>query len=106
MRDDELRAAFDQQAAGYDKQWAKLAPIRDGLHFLLDSLFSQLPDDARILCVGVGTGAELAHLAKKRPGWSFTAVEPSGPMLGVCRRRAEQEGFSSRCTFHEGYLGS
>ncbi len=106
MRSGELKAAFDQQAPGYDKQWAKLAPIRDGLHFLLESVFADLPADARILCVGSGTGAELAHLARKFPRWNFTAIEPSGAMLDVCRRLAEKEGFISRCYFHEGYLDS
>lgn len=106
MRSDELRAVFDQQASGYDKQWAKMAPIRDGLHFLLESVFAELPSDARVLCVGAGTGAELAHLAKKFPRWSFTAVEPAGAMLEVCRRRAEEDGFVSRCHFHEGYVDS
>ena len=106
MRKDELKAVFDQQAAGYDKQWAKMAPIRNGLHFLLESIFAELPTDARVLCVGVGTGAELVHLAQKYPCWRFTAVEPSGPMLDVCRQRAKEEGFTSRCDFHEGYLDS
>lgn len=106
MKQEEIKAIFDQQAAGYDTQWAKTAPIRDCLYFLLHSLFAGLPDDARILCVGVGTGAELAVLAAKHPRWRFTAVEPSGPMLDVCRRKAESEGFSDRCHFHEGYLDS
>jgi tRNA (cmo5U34)-methyltransferase len=106
MRQDEINAIFDQQAAGYDAQWARTAPIRDCLYFLLDSLFAGLPDDARILCVGAGTGLELAHLARKNPGWRFTAVEPSGPMLDVCRQRAEQEGFGPRCRYHVGYLDS
>ena len=34
-----------------------------------DLLFAELPTDARILCVGVGTGTELAHLAAQNPGW-------------------------------------
>lgn len=106
MHRDELKATFDQQAAGYDKQWAKMAPIRNGLHFLLESLFAELPADARILCVGVGTGAELAYLAQKYPHWTFTAVDPSGPMLDVCRQRGEKEGFASRCDFYEGYVDS
>ncbi|MDR5170818.1 class I SAM-dependent methyltransferase [Methylobacillus flagellatus] len=106
MRKDEIKAIFDQQAAGYDAQWAKTLPIRNCLHLLLDSIFAGLPVDARILCVGVGTGAELVHLAQKNPQWRFTAVEPSGPMLDVCRQRAEQEGVASRCHFHEGYLDS
>ena len=106
MDQDQIKAIFDQQAAGYDTQWARTAAIRDCLYFLLDSMFASLPADARVLCVGVGTGAELAHLARGHPGWRFTAVEPSGPMLDLCRRRAEAEGFASRCHFHEGYLDS
>lgn len=106
MHQDEIKAIFDQQAANYDAQWAKTAPINKCLHFLIDSMFIELPADARILCVGVGTGAELAHLAQRNSAWRFTAVEPSGPMLDVCRKRAEVEGFASRCHFHEGYLES
>lgn len=106
MHQDEIKAIFDEQAAGYDTQWAKTAPIKDCLYFLLESLFSELPTDARILCVGVGTGAELAHLAHNNPAWQFVAVEPSGAMLDFCRQRAEKEGFASRCHFHEGYLDS
>lgn len=106
MRQDEITALFDQQAAGYDSQWAKTAPINNGLHFLLDSMFAPLPADAKVLCVGAGTGTELAHLARQNAGWRFVAVEPSGAMLEVCRQKAEREGFASRCTFHEGYLPS
>jgi tRNA (cmo5U34)-methyltransferase len=106
MQREELKAVFDQQAPGYDKQWARMAPIRDGLHFLLESIFADLPADARILCVGAGTGAELSYLARTFPHWRFTAVDPSGAMLDVCRQRAETEGYASRCSFHEGYLDS
>lgn len=104
MHQDEIKALFDQQAASYDTQWAKTVSIRDCLHFLLESLFAELPSAANILCVGVGTGAELEHLARKNPGWRFTAVEPSEPMLDICRQRAEAGGFSSRCVFHADYL--
>ncbi len=95
-----------EQAAGYDRQWAKLAPIRDALHLLLRITLSELPDDAQVLCVGVGTGAELLYLAQAFPRWSFTLVEPSKPMLDVCRQKVEEGGITSRCTFHEGYLNS
>ncbi|GAA5120314.1 class I SAM-dependent methyltransferase [Alloalcanivorax gelatiniphagus] len=106
MNQDQIKALFDQQAEGYDAQWAKTAPIRECLHLLLDSLFADLPDDGRILCVGAGTGAEIAHLAARHPGWHFVAVEPSGAMLEACRQKAEREGFADRCTFLEGYLES
>lgn len=104
MRDEKLKLLFDRQAANYDQQWARMAPIRDALYLLLDAHFSSLPENARILCVGVGTGAELAHLAERFPGWHFTAIDPSGAMLEVCRQSAMQNGFLSRCDFHQGYL--
>ena len=104
MRDEELKAVFEQQAAGYDERWAKTAPIRDALYFLLQSVFSDLPSEARILCIGAGTGEEIDHFAKRFAGWTFTAVEPSGAMLEVCRAKAAKGGYASRCRFHEGYL--
>ena len=106
MHQDEIKTLFDRQAANYDAQWVKTAPIPSCLYLLVLSMFAELPADARILCVGVGTGAELAHLAQENPRWRFTAVEPSGAMLDICRQRAEKEGFASRCQFHEGYLAS
>ena len=106
MQPDEIKALFDQQASGYDKQWARMSAIRDCLHLLLDAVFVDLPVDARVLCVGVGTGAELAYLARRFPLWRFTAVDPSGAMLDKCRERAEAEGYLSRCSFHEGYVES
>jgi len=106
MNKDDIKAIFDQQAAHYDERWAKTAPIRDALHFLLEAIFTGLPADAHILCLGAGTGEEMAYLAKRFPQWTFTAVEPSGAMLDVCREKAEREGFTTRCDFHEGYLES
>ena len=98
---------FDQQhASSYDKQFAKLAPVRDALNLLMRMVLSKLPADARILCIGVGTGKELIDLAQAFPQWRFTAVEPAAPMLDICRQRAEECGVLSRCTFHEGYLDS
>lgn len=106
MNQEELKAVFDKQASGYEEQQRKLAPVHEGLYFQLEWILSELPQDARILCVGLGAGAELSYLAKRFPRWSFTAVEPSGAMLDVCRQRAEKENFISRCVFHEGYVES
>lgn len=104
MNQEELKAVFDKQASSYEQQQKKLAPIHEGLYFQLEWIFSALPKSARILCVGLGAGAELSYLARKFPQWSFTAVEPSGAMLDVCRQRAVNEGFIARCVFHEGYV--
>lgn len=104
MNRDQLESTFDQQAGTYDQQWAKLAPFRDGLHLLMASIFSRLPHDARMLCVGAGTGAEIHFLAERFPAWTFVAVEPSPRMVDVAKARAVQHGFGDRCTFHTGYL--
>lgn len=106
MRQEELTALFDQQAASYDEQWKKLAPVNEALHLLMRAVLSGRPRDAQVLCIGAGTGAELVYLAREFPHWRFTAVEPSAAMLDVCRARAEEHGFASRCVFHQGYLDS
>ena len=106
MHPDEIVSLFDQQAAGYDRQWEKTAPIRECLQFLLPPLFAGMPADARVLCVGAGTGVEVAALAQRFPGWRFTVVEPSAAMLEAARTRAETEGFDARCSFHRGFLDS
>ena len=106
MDQPQLDALFDQQAAGYDTQWARMAPIRESLHFLLEPVFADLPGDAQLLCVGAGTGAEIAHLARRFPRWQFLALDPSGQMIEMCRARAAREGFADRCAFHVGLLDS
>ena len=66
MHQQELDALFDQQAAGYDAQWARMAPIRESLLFLLGSgalvfvyvaLWRRQPADAVVIQAG---GAAMA----------------------------------------------
>lgn len=107
MKNQASTIVFDQErASNHDQQFAKLAPMLDGLYLSICMVLSELPKDARILCVGVGTGSELLYLAQHFPQWQFTAVEPAAPMLDVCRQKAEASGIASRCIFHEGYLDS
>lgn len=105
MTDQELSVAFDDDyVASQEKRFAKLAPMREALHLFIRQVLAELPERARVLCIGVGTGPELIYLAKAFPGWQFTAVEPAAPMLDACRKRAEAEGIAGRCTFHQGTL--
>ncbi|WP_293642795.1 hypothetical protein [Polaromonas sp.] len=67
MRNGEIKAIFDQQASSDDERWAKTAPIWEALHFLLEGVFAELPANARILSIGVGTGEEMSYLAKRFP---------------------------------------
>lgn len=107
MADSKTLVGFDEtHAAAYDERFAKIGAIRDALHLQVRAILSALPGRARILCVGAGTGAELLMLATHFPRWHFTAVEPSAPMMALCRRRAIEHGFADRCTFHTGYLDS
>lgn len=104
MNRQQLESTFTHQAATYDQQWAKLAPFRDGMHLLLASLFGTLPRDARMLCIGAGTGAEIHAFADRFPQWTFVAVEPSAGMVAAATRRAQTHGYAGRCVFHTGYL--
>lgn len=106
MKREEITAIFDRQAQSYDQQWQKMSGINNALHLLTDAVFSGLPPEANILCVGAGTGTEILHLAQRFSSWRFTAVEPSAPMLEVFRRKADERGVLSRCVLHNGYLES
>ncbi|WP_375173810.1 class I SAM-dependent methyltransferase [Pseudooceanicola sp.] len=97
--------AFDtEMASAYDARNSALAPISDNMHFLIRLALEDLPDRARVLCVGVGTGAEILSLARARPGWRFIGVDPSPAMLSVCRDRLQAEGLMDRCDLIEGYV--
>ncbi|EDM75767.1 Methyltransferase type 11 [Plesiocystis pacifica SIR-1] len=98
---------FDEgHAARYDDQFRELTPLRDALHLVTQLALTRLPAEARVLSVGAGTGAELLALAPAFPGWRFTAVDTSAPMLARCRERVEAAGFGDRCSFHHGPLQS
>lgn len=68
---------FDKQASEtYDQRIKPIAPIIDNLHFLIRLILKDLPSDAHILCVGVGTGTEILELAQAFPYWRFTGIDP------------------------------
>jgi tRNA (cmo5U34)-methyltransferase len=107
MSKQDTAAFFSQEHANeYDKKFEKISAMRDALHLITAAVLTELPTNAHILCVGAGTGLEILALANRFPGWKFTAVEPSLPMLEVCRRRMESLGMADRCEFHGGYLNS
>ena len=107
MSNSENKIIFDQKrAATYDERQNPSAPLFDALRFSMRFVMADLPDNAHVLCVGLGTGTELIELAKFHANWKFTALDPSAAMLDVCRARVEEAGFSERCTFHQGTLDS
>lgn len=74
---------FTDAARVYDERNRQLAPIADNMHFLIRLILKNAPMRARVLCVGVGTGAEILSLSKSFPEWTFVGVDPSTGMLDV-----------------------
>lgn len=88
----------------YDEKNRKLAPISDAMHFLMRLVLMDRPARSRVLCVGVGTGAEILSLSLAFPDWTFVGVDPSASMLEVCRERLESAGLADRCELVHGYV--
>lgn len=92
------------QAASYDEGTAKLAPLKEILHYSASILLAHLPSNAEVLVLGAGTGQELCYLAQRFSNWRFTVLEPSSAMLGICRQKCTTHRFEDRCLFAECYL--
>ena len=80
---------FQQQGAlSYDSRIGTLVPGYIALHQISAArLKAQLPEQARIVVVGAGTGTEVLALARQNPHWHITAVEPSADMLALARQK-------------------
>ena len=103
---EKVKSLFDQMAESYDQQWKNMQPLRDTLNLLVGAACDQVEKDAKVLCVGAGTGLEVIYLAQRFPGWTFTAVDPSEAMLEVCEANMKAAGIQDRCTLHVGYVES
>jgi tRNA (cmo5U34)-methyltransferase len=95
---------FTNAAKSYDERNRQLAPIADNMHFLIRLVLKNAPVRARVLCVGVGTGAEILSLSKAFPEWTFVGIDPSVGMLDVCRERLDGAGVLDRCELIQGYV--
>lgn len=65
-------------------------------------LDERVPARGRVLVVGAGGGLELKVFAGHRPGWRFTGVDPSAPMLALARTTLGED--AARVELHEGYV--
>lgn len=98
------RRFAEQNALGYDARIVNLVPGYAELHEISTAvLAARLPERARVLVVGAGTGTETLALARTSPGWELVGVDPSPDMLSIARRRAAAESLTG-VTFHEGYV--
>ena len=104
MKDKMVKIFDDMGGDTYDKNNAFFYPVSLNLQFLNMLLLKDLPSNARILCVGVGTGVDLIDLAKTNIGWSFVGIDPASSMLRQCEEKLRKENLSDRCTLFNGYL--
>jgi tRNA (cmo5U34)-methyltransferase len=101
------QAAFQDASAiaGYADRTRRLVPGWDDLQKMATLLVAErVPDDARVLVIGAGGGAELAAMAHSHAGWRFAGVDPSAPMLEMAR--ATLGPLAGRVDFHEGYVAT
>lgn len=95
---------FNKEASqSYDDKNIRLAPVSENLHFLIRLVLKDLPTRSKILCVGVGTGAEILFLAKIFPAWTFVGLDPSASMLDICRNNLRKSGVLDRCQLVHGF---
>jgi len=88
---------FTAGAGEYERRIRTLVPGYETLHELSAAVLrAQLPDSARVLCVGAGTGEEIARLAAAGPQWRFVGVDPSADMLAQARERMQRAGVADR----------
>jgi len=95
---------FNDAAKQYDERNRQLAPIINNLHFLIRLILNNIPAHARVLCVGVGTGAEILSLAETFTEWTFVGVDPSIGMIDICRERLSNVGVMNRCELINGFV--
>ncbi len=88
----------------YDKTNESYKPISENLHYLNSLILQNLPDNAHILCVGIGTGVEVIKIAKENPTWKFVGIEPSLSMINDCKERFKNENLESQCELFHGFL--
>lgn len=100
---------FDPARASEYAQQSRIALVGyEACHDLAACLLSAVlgpSSQARILVVGAGgTAQEIVAASRLAPGWSFSAVDPSEPMLEMSRDSLARNGLASRVELHPGYV--
>ncbi|MFZ3147472.1 MAG: class I SAM-dependent methyltransferase [Methanothrix sp.] len=67
-------------------------------------LRARLPEQAKVLIVGAGTGMEISEFAPLNPGWSFCGVDPSANMLALARKKIFEINLACEIELRKGYV--
>ena len=101
----DVESHFDESwAAAYEKQIRQFCPAYDALHRMLPGWFSGMPEKARFLSAGSGSGAELLALGAAYPGAELHGVDLSADVLSVCQDRLQTAGLAERVHLHLGKM--
>jgi tRNA (cmo5U34)-methyltransferase len=95
-----------ERSPDYDVDIRKRIPGYEALHASGRAILaSALPESARVLVVGAGTGQELIAFAQAHPGWRLVGVDPSSGMLDIARDKVARAGVADRVELHLGTAG-
>ena len=102
-------AKFDpDRAAEYQVQSRIALAGYDACHELAACMIAAVLGQggtAHVLVVGAGGGAqEVLTAGALEPGWRFTAVDPSRPMLDIAIAQLTRNGLAERTEVHAGYV--
>jgi tRNA (cmo5U34)-methyltransferase len=79
---------YETQKYNYDI--VRSIPGHEELHRHIDQLVESLPEQPKILELGVGTGLTAERILRKRPNAEYTAVDFSEKMLAGAKQRLSQ----------------
>jgi SAM-dependent methyltransferase len=85
-----------ESVAQFHAGGAKSPGMQAVYDFSARALNALLPENARLLDLGVGSGRALAYIARLRPDLEVTAVDLAPNMLATARGLFEAEGLDSR----------